>query len=250
MQLLAEFLKEIFTKLVKWFKSAKKTLGDLLDNLKTAIQSFVSNLKKHLINASDSVFSTVATAIIGPVFRTVKKVWMLLKQGWDSLKNAVRYIKDPGNKGKPAGILLMEVGKIVIAGLTGMGALFLGEVIETGLRVIPVFAVEIPLLGSLANILGIFLGAVVAGIIGAIVINLIDKSIAQTQKLQVQIQIARQTEVVLKGQELNTLQKFKTVYETMGSITEKTISSLQESEERERNSFKSVEETLNKLRSI
>ncbi len=40
---------------------------------------------------------------------------------------------------------------------------------------IPIFAVEIPLLGSLANILGIFLGAVVAGIIGAIAINIIEK---------------------------------------------------------------------------
>ena len=76
----------------------------------------------------------------------------------------------------------MEVGKIVIAGMTGIGAMLLGEVIEKGLMTIPVFAVEIPLLGSLANILGIFLGAVVAGIIGAIAINIIEKQIEKSMK--------------------------------------------------------------------
>ena len=186
MQLLAEFVREIIAKLVKWFKSAKKALDTLLDSLKEAIHSFIDKMKTHLINAGNTVFYTVATAIIGPIFDTIKKVWMMLKQGWSSLKNAVNYIKDPANKGKPVGILLMEVGKIVIAGMTGAGALLLGEVIEKGLMTIPIFAFEIPLLGSLANILGIFLGAVVAGIIGAIAINLLDKLISKKQKEEVQ----------------------------------------------------------------
>lgn len=186
MQLLAELVREIIAKLVKWFKSAKKELDTLLDSLKEAIHSFIGKMKTHLINAGNTVFSTVATAIIGPIFGTIKKVWTMLKQGWSSLKNAVNYIKDPANKGKPIGRLLMEVGKIVIAGMTGIGAMLLGEVIEKGLTAIPIFAVEIPLLGSLANILGIFLGAVVAGIIGAIAINLLDKLISKKQKEEVQ----------------------------------------------------------------
>lgn len=182
MQLLAELIREIIAKLVKWFKSAKKTLNTLLDSLKEAIHSFIGKMKTHLINAGDVIFSTVATTIIGPIFGTIKKVWMMLKQGWSSLKNAVNYIKDPANKNKPVSILLMEVGKIIIAGMTGVGALFLGEVIEKGLMTIPIFAVEIPLLGSLANILGIFFGAVVAGIIGAIAINLIERQIKKSMK--------------------------------------------------------------------
>lgn len=182
MQLLAELVKEMIAKLVQWFKSAKKTLDTLLISLKEAIHSFIGKMKTHLIHAGNTMISTVATAIIGPVVGTIKKVWMLLKQGWSSLKKSVQYIKDPANKGKPIGILLMEVGKIIIAGLTGGGALLLGEVIEKGLMTIPVFAFEIPLLGSLANMLGIFLGAVVAGIIGAIAINLITKQIEKSMK--------------------------------------------------------------------
>ena len=186
MQLLAEFVREIIAKLVTWFKSAKNDLNTLLNSLKEAINSFIGKMKTHLINAGKTVFSTVATAIIGPVFGTIKKGFILLKQGWDLIKNAVNHIKDPANKGKPVGTLLMEVGKIIIAGLTGAGALLLGEVIEKGLMTIPIFAFEIPLLGSLANVLGIFLGAVVAGIIGAIAINLLDKLIAKKQKEEVQ----------------------------------------------------------------
>ena len=187
MQMLAELVREIIAKLVKWFKSAQKTMDTLLYSLKEAIHSFIGKMKTHLINAGNTVFSTVATAIIGPVFGTIRKVWILLKQGWSSLKDAIRYIKEPANKGKPIGILLMEVGKIIIAGLTGAGALLLGEAIEKGLMAIPIFAVQIPLLGSLANILGFFFGAVVSGIIGAIAINLIDKLIAKNLEKEIQI---------------------------------------------------------------
>lgn len=210
MQLLAELVREIIAKLVKWFKSAKKELNTLLDNLKEAIHSFLGKMKTHLINAGNTVFSTVATAIIGPIFGTIKKVWMMLKQGWSSLKNAVAYIKDPANKGKPIGRLLMEVGKIVIAGMTGIGAMLLGEVIEKGLMTIPVFAVEIPLLGSLANILGIFLGAVVAGIIGAIAINIIEKQIEKSMKREnVDAQINKGNEILRTQHQLQVVNEAK-----------------------------------------
>ena len=210
MQLLAELVREIIAKLVKWFKSAKKELNTLLDSLKEAIHSFLGKMKTHLFNAGKTVFSTVATAIIGPIFGTIKKVWMMLKQGWSSLKNAVAYIKDPANKGKPIGRLLMEVGKIVIAGMTGIGAMLLGEVIEKGLMTIPVFAVEIPLLGSLANILGIFLGAVVAGIIGAIAINIIEKQIEKSMKREnVDAQINKGNEILRTQHQLQVVNEAK-----------------------------------------
>ncbi|HEM5427409.1 TPA: hypothetical protein U1711_000948 [Streptococcus suis] len=180
MQLLAELVREIIAKLVQWFKSSKKVLDTLLDSVKEAMHSFIGKMKQHLINAGNTLFTTVATAIFGPIIGTLKKVWIMLKQGWSSLRNAITYIKNPTNKGKPIGILLMEVGKIIVAGMAGIGAMLLGEVIEKGLITIPVFAIEIPLLGSLANILGIFFGAVSSGIVGAIAINLIEKQIAKS----------------------------------------------------------------------
>lgn len=224
MQMLAELIKEIIGKLVKWFKSAKKQLSTLLESLKEAIHSFIGKMKTHLINAGNTIFSTVATAIIGPIFGTIKKVWMMLKQGWNSLKNAVNYIKDPMNKDKPVGILLMEVGKIVIAGVTGIGALVLGEVIEKSLMTIPIFAFEIPLLGSLANILGIFLGAIVAGIIGAIAINMMDKVITKQKKAQViSSQVDKGNEILQTQREILNVNEKKLV-----NTQEQVFSNIQE----------------------
>lgn len=197
MQLLADLMREIIAKLVKWFKSAKKSVDTLIDSLKEAIHTFIGNLKTHVINAGNSVITAIATAIIGPIVGTIKKVWTLLKQGWRSFKDAVNYLKDPANKGKPIDLLLVEVGKIIIVGLTGIGAIALGEAIEKGLMAIPIFAVEIPLLGSLGNILGIFLGAIVAGIIGAIALNRIDKSIAKKKKTEVQSSVIDKSNDIL-----------------------------------------------------
>ena len=210
MQLLAELLREIIAKLVKWFKSSKKALDTLLDGLKEAIDSFIDKMKQHLINAGDTLFTTVATAIWGPIVGTIKKVWIMLMQGWCSLKNAITYLEDPANRGKPIGRRLMEVGKIVIAGMTGIGAMALGEVIEKGLMTIPIFDVEIPLLGSLANILGIFLGAAVAGIIGAITIRIIEKPIEKNMEHEiVDAQIKKGNEILRIQHQLQAVNEVK-----------------------------------------
>ena len=228
MQLLAELVKEIIAKLVKWFKSTGKKLQTLLSSLKEAIISFVRKLKTHLINAADSAITTIATAIFGPVINTIKKVWILLKQGWKSLKEAIAYIKSPESKGKPIGLLILEVGKIVMAGLSAAGAIVLGEVIEKALIAIPgagaFFAFEIPLIGSLANILGIFLGAVVAGIIGAIAINMIEKAIEKQKKSQlITEKVDKGNEILATQRELLEINKKKLV-----QTEEQVISSLNE----------------------
>ena len=210
MQLLAEFVREIILHLIKWLSESKKTLDSLLNSLRKAIHSFVSEMKSRLMSVGNTVLSTVFTAIIGPVFGTIKKVCIMLKQGWKSLKSAIEYIKSPENKGKPIGRLMMEVGKIVIAGMTSVGAMVVGEVIEKSLITIPIFAFEIPMIGSLANILGVFFGAVVVGIIGAIAINLIDKQIEQqTMKTNMNNVIGKGNEVLIVQHQLKRVNKDK-----------------------------------------
>lgn len=177
MGLLTELAREIISKLIKWLRSGKKTLAELMNHLKLSIQAFLGKMKQHVLTAGDTVVTTIATAIYGPIVSMLKKVWIMLKQAGKALKNAWDFFLAPENKRMPIGIRIAETGKIIIAGVTGAGALLLGEVIEKQLMVVPGFAVEIPLLGSLANLLGIFFGTVSAGIIGAIAINLIEKKI-------------------------------------------------------------------------
>ena len=122
---------------------------------------------------------------------------------------------------------MLEVGKIVIAGLTAAGAIVLGEVIEKGLISIPgaeiVFAFEIPLVGSLASIIGIFLGAVVAGIIGAIAINQIDKILAKKQRNEMTSAIINKSNEVLQTQSVMKAVKQAKVEETKKQVADSII---------------------------
>lgn len=182
MGLLASLIKDIIRKLIVWFKSGKRSLETFLASIKEAIRNFTHNIGQHLITAGNTLITSVATAIFGPIVNLLKKVWIFFKQGYSSVKEAIRFIMDPANRAQPLSIIILEVSKILIAGLTAGGALVLGEVIEKSLLSIPIFAFEIPLFGSLASILGIFFGALVSGIIGAIALNLIDRAIANKQK--------------------------------------------------------------------
>ena len=201
MGLLASLIKDIIKELISWLRSQQKKFSTFIESIKEAIKSFISNIKTHLITAGNTLLTTIAYAIVGPVVGMVKKAWIFLKQGYKSLKEAISYLKDPANKQKPFSIKMLQVGKILVAGLTAGGALVLGEVIEKGLMAIPIFAVQIPLLGSLANILGIFFGALVSGLIGALALNLIDRLVVRQQKKMNQNQQFNQQNKIIHTQE-------------------------------------------------
>ena len=240
MGLLADLIREIVTKLVKWFKTKQRNFEFLWDSLKEAIHSFIGKMKTHLINAGNVLFTTIATAIVGPVFRTLKQVWMLLKQGWKSIKEAIDYMKNPENKNQPLGRLILEISKIMTVGLTAAGAILLGEAIEKGLSSIPILLVEIPLLGSLANIIGIFMGAVVSGIIGAIAINLIQKMIKNKYETQiVDEKIDKSNEILRIQHKIINLNEDRVV-----ETKERIVTNIKE---RHKNASDYIKDTFNKV---
>lgn len=184
MSLLAAFLKDIIQKLIAWFRAGNQKIKTFIDSLEEAVKSFVSKLKQNLYNASETLLTTIATAIFGPIVGTIKKAWILLKQGYKSVKQAIDFLKNPANKDMPFSIKMMNVGKIVVAGLAAGGTILLSQVIEKSLMTIPVFAFEIPLLGSLASLIGGFSGALVCGLIGALALNMIDRMIAERMRIE------------------------------------------------------------------
>lgn len=202
MSMLASLVKDIIRKLIKWFRSGKRILSTFIESIKNAVKEFIKNMKQHLINAGDTLLTTIATAIIGPIVGMIKKVWIFLKQGYNSVKEAIQFLTDPNNANMPFSIKLLKVGKIIIAGLTAGGAILLGEVIEKSLGSIPIFAIEIPLLGSLASLLGIFFGAVISGIIGALALDFIDRIVAKKIKEENTIKTFDTRNVILATQTL------------------------------------------------
>ena len=181
-QLLSEFLKEIIKKFIVWLGEKHKNFNSFLEKLKEAVSTFVSNLSKHILNVGQSILTMLVTSIFGTVGEVFLKIWTFMKQGWSSLKDAIDYLNNPENSSKNINIIILELGKIITAGIIVTGGVTLGETIGKSLIVIaPPLAVEIPILGSLASIIGTFMGATVAGITGAFVLKMIDQQIVDRQ---------------------------------------------------------------------
>lgn len=182
LQLLSEFLRELISKFISWLKDTERNLSTFIDKIKEAVISFVNNLANHVLNVGKSVVTMIASAIVGPVINTVLKAWTFIHQGWKSLKEAIDYINNPENKDKSLDIMMLEVGKIIVAGLTATGAIVVGEVLGASLTAsFPVLAISIPLLGTIGSVIGTFMGATLSGIIGAFVLKMIDQQIVNKQ---------------------------------------------------------------------
>ncbi|WP_314817766.1 cation diffusion facilitator family transporter [Capnocytophaga gingivalis] len=240
--LLSEFLRVVIKKLVSWFKNAERKWSTFVDQFKEAWKEFWANLKTHLVNVGKVLLSTIMTAIFGPIVSVFTKLWTVLKTGWSSLLQAISYIRNPENRTKPFSVLMLEAGKIIVAGLSGIGALVLGEVIEKGL-ISAGLVIQIPLLGSLASIIGLFVGAIVSGIVGALVLRWIDKLIVNRLKSDNgKQQIEKQKEI------LATQEKLMAVVETkVENIKETVAQSIIERHDRARKIMEEAADRINKV---
>lgn len=200
--LLADFLKVVIKKLVSWFRSAERKFSTFIEQFKEAWKEFWGNLKNHFISVTENFIATILTAAFGPIVNTFRKLYMILKTAGKSLWEAFTYIFNSENRTKPFSVLMLEAGKIVVAGGTAIGALALGEMIEKILLKAGL-VIEIPLLGSLASIIGLFVASIIAGIAGALVLRWIDKLIAnKLKKENTKQQIVKQNEILATQEKL------------------------------------------------
>ena len=207
---LFSLLKEVMNGFVRFLRSQAKSFQSFLDEMKKAIKSFFEKITNVLQTGASSVVGTIVTEIFGPIVSTFKKLASLIKQGVSSVMEAVRYLSDKENKNKPFSIKVAQVGKIITAGLVAGSAIFLGELFEKLLLSVPGMQIELPLMGTLANIIGMFLASLVSGLVGAIVINLIDKFIAKKQKKE-----AQEAAIEKGNQVIATQHKLQIVNETL-----------------------------------
>ncbi|RHO34360.1 hypothetical protein [Amedibacterium intestinale] len=179
---LFDLLKSIMNGLTRFFKEKHKSFKLFLTEMKESIKRFINHISNFVRTGVSSFIGTVISEIFGPIVSIFKKLASFIKQGVSSLVEAVRYLTAKENRNKPIGLKIAQVGKIVTAGLASASAIVGGEFIEKVLLQIPVMTVEIPLLGSLANITAMFLSSLLCGVIGAVVINRIDYYIINRQK--------------------------------------------------------------------
>lgn len=207
---LFSMLREIINGLVRFFKSATKSFKVFLEEMKESIRSFFSKITNYLKTGISSMIGTIVSEIFGPIVSVFKKLASMIKQGVASTVEAISYLKDKENKNKAFSLKVAEVGKIIIAGLVAGGALIFGEVFEKILLGIPGMQITLPLLGSLANVIGLFLASLVSGLIGAIVINKIDGFVEEKQKNDnIKTQIEKSNDVLITQQKIGIIKEVR-----------------------------------------
>ncbi len=181
-RLLAELVKEIVKGFIAWLSVVNRTIDILIEYIKQSIISFLKKLRNQLMNVTQSVISAIATAIIGPIVGMIMKVWVMIKTGWNSIREAIHYVKTARERNIPYIEMVTHTSEIIVSGLCGIGAIVLGETITSALSAIPGFSFEIPSIGSFASIMGIFAGATISGIVGAVAINRIELLFEEYQR--------------------------------------------------------------------
>ena len=175
-------LKEIMNALVRYFKSKKQSFDAFLKEMKKALHSFFGKIKDFIKVGVDSFVGSIVGEIIGAFAEKLRKLPNLVKQLFGSIRESISYLSNPENEFHSTAIKIAHVSKIITSALVGVGAMFLGEYFEQFLNKIPGMTFEIKLLGTIANILGMFLASLLTGILGAIIINGLDGFISR--KLQ------------------------------------------------------------------
>lgn len=262
LQLLTEFLREIVKKFISWLGEKEKNFGTFIAKVKEAISNFMSNLSHHVLGVGQSMVTMLATSIIGPVVGTFMQVWTFIQQGWRSLTEAIDYLKNPENKNKSTSVKMLEIGKIIVGGVTAAGVIVLSSAIgATLLSIFPPLAVEIPLLGSLSGLIGTFMGATVAGIAGAFVLKLIDQMIVEKQideltnkkidkyndKLVVQAQMNAVEMALVQVDKMESLSQMEDRHRQAGKIMKDELSFLLEEKEKDDNEFTEIDALLAEL---
>ena len=172
-------LKEIMNALVRFFKSKKRSFDTFLEEMKNALHSFFSKIKDFIKVGIDSFVGSIVGEIIGAFAQKLKKLPNLIKQLFGSIRESISYLSNPENQSHSTEIKIAHISKIITSALVGVGAMFLGEYCEKYLLTIPKFGDPIPLLGTIANILGMFLASLLTGILGAVIINRLDQFISK-----------------------------------------------------------------------
>lgn len=262
LQLLTEFLREIVKKFISWLGEKEKNFGNFIAKVKEAITNFISNISHHVLGVGQSMVTMLATSIIGPVVGTFMQVWTFIQQGWRSLTEAIDYLKNPENKNKSTSVKMLEIGKIIVAGVTAAGAIVLSSAIgATLLSIFPPLGVEIPLIGSLSGLIGTFMGATVAGIAGAFVLKLIDQMIVDKQideltnkkidkyndKLIVQDQMNAIGMALVQVDKMESLSQMEDRHHQAAELMRDELSFLLEEKEKNDNEFTEIDALLAEL---
>lgn len=182
--LCAKLTRTVFQEVIVWLMQKNKKASELLKHIKKAIKDFFFDFKKNLLLSVDVGLTTVLSQIFGSIVSTIRRALLFFKIGGETFYNVGKYLKSPENANKPTDLKILDIGRIVTIGFTAAGAIGLGVAISSIIQTHcpPIALLQIPLLGSAGNLIGIFLGGLISGVCGAIVLHQIDGALEGQKK--------------------------------------------------------------------
>lgn len=203
MALLAKLFRDIFNEIMVWILEKKKNKTGLLKHIKKGFRYFIQDYKTNLGLSIDVGLTTILSMVYDDIIIAIRKVLFSAKIISKTFKDIKKYYKDPKNKEKDDYIKIIEMEKIAVNGCIKLGSIALSEFIKSILeKIYPLSKSPLPIIGSPSQVIGLFIGCLMSGVVGVIACNKLDKAL-----------IARQVEI--------TVQKEKKILNEISVLHEK-----------------------------
>ncbi|MDO4813464.1 MAG: hypothetical protein Q3988_00060 [Gemella sp.] len=227
----------VINAVIRFFKNKNISMKVLISEIKFEMKKYFDIMKKELNNSKDkflrNAISELLTGFGDEIQRLIKKV----KQTISLVGEAVKYIMNKENWKKGSDILILELSKILLVGLTPLLASFSGDWIASKLEKIPVFRkkVKIPNLENvfknkeerinqektLGEIIGGTIGAIFSGVAGALGLHFIQSLIINKIKEKQESKLVDKKSEIINIQTEITVVKESKLTETINTTYEK-----------------------------
>ena len=196
--LLAKLTRHIFQQLIYWLMDKDRKTSELIGCIKKGITDFIFDFKNNVLLSADVAVTVILTQIFGEIIPTIRKALVFFMIGGRTVRDVVKYLRNPENEKKDTSVKVLEIGKIVTIGLTTAGGIVLSTAITALLiKYVPALGKPIPILGSPAGLIGIFVGGITAGIVGAIILHKIDGALEGKKLNENRIkQLSKENEII------------------------------------------------------
>ena len=168
--LLSKFGSSMLGATVSWLKEKPRNLSGLLDGYQRATVAFAKDLKGNLRIAADVSITSLGSALFGPIFAYIRRLFLIFVAGGKCILEVRRYLNVPENKEKEPTLKTLEISRIIAPTMMRFGGEALSMGITFALRRFAPWLdnVTLPMLGKPSNIIASFTGTLLSGIAGAI----------------------------------------------------------------------------------
>lgn len=255
--LCAKLLREVIKEVIIWLKNDERKIKPLINRIRNGFVTFIKDIKNNVLLSVDVGVTTILTQIFGEIIISIRKALLLLQIGSRTYREIKKYLNDKENKAKEKYIQTIEIQKIAVKGGVSIGSILFSDIIHKIICVAfpPAQIPILPILGSPARVISIFISGMTAGIIGVLITNKLNSKLINEQlAIYTNERMELHNEVILL-QETYIYEQQRNIMEAFYNEGEKNIkdfvSVFQKIEEMKKKQYKSENEnSLDEIENI